>query len=354
VERIVGAAIVNRFPYVLAISVCRRDRSARHHARRRFRELLEGSGSAAVQLLAPGPALDQLQNVVAAIPQSDTGTRIAASGLDVRSAEGSHAPVFKDAYLVYEGQLAEPARPEPGTQLYPEPWLDCGSHRIYFLEVTAIQLRSDIADGRRHIHWRSLPSYRPHATPPPQSPATIANGRSRYQKPYTPHYAFPAPTTIAFTATRYRDDMAIQDLPRSLPTDVTLGNDDARWPCFFPCSLGMLTSRDGDRANLMPCGSTTIVSRQPFVIALCISYAQINDRYSARASLQIIQRSGRFGCAVPFIDPRVLDAIRYAGNTTLADDPRKLHNAGLRVLVGDQTPLLPDLPVQFEAKSSQR
>ena len=350
VERIVGAAIVNRFPYVLAISVCRQDISTRHHDRHCFRDLLERTGSVAVQLLPPGRELDRLEAAVARHSDRDAHRRIGASGLGFREAESSPAPVLVPAYLVYEGRLADPAVDADGNGLFHEPWLDCGSHRIYFFEVTTIQLRADIARGDTQIRWRSLPSYRPSQSRTSPVGSGRDPGSGSYQKPYTPHYAFPAPNTVAFESRRGRDGMVIGDIPRTLPADVMLGNDETRWPCFFPSSLGMITSSDGMQENLMPCGSTTIISRRPLVIAPCVSYATINERYAPRASLELIRQSGRFGCGVPFIDPRVLKAIRYAGNTTLSNDATKLEATGLSVISRDGPPLLPEMPIQFDCE----
>jgi len=46
--------------------------------------------------------------------------------------------------------------------------------------------------------------------------------------------------------------------------------------------------------TLIPCGSTTIVSRQPLVVAACVSYASINERYAPRASLELIRKAGHY------------------------------------------------------------
>ena len=90
----------------------------------------------------------------------------------------------------------------------------------------------------------------------------------------------------------------------------------------------------------MPCGSTTILSRSPLVIAPCVSYARINDRYAPRASLDIIRRTGRFGCSVPFVNDAIIDAMKYAGNMSLAHDPAKVANSGLGVLPSEYGPVL--------------
>jgi flavin reductase (DIM6/NTAB) family NADH-FMN oxidoreductase RutF len=141
--------------------------------------------------------------------------------------------------------------------------------------------------------------------------------------------------------------MAIKHLTRELEFD----NDKARWPCFFPQSAGIITTRGKDGSvNVMPCGSTTVVSRHPMAIAPCIGYADINERYAARASLRLIEESGYFGVGVPYIDDVVLDAIRYAGNTSLKDDPHKIGNLGLRVGEGEFVPILPDLPITYECE----
>jgi flavin reductase (DIM6/NTAB) family NADH-FMN oxidoreductase RutF len=111
----------------------------------------------------------------------------------------------------------------------------------------------------------------------------------------------------------------------------------------------MITSAAADGTpNLMPCGSTTIVSRHPLIIAPCVSYSAINERYAPRATLSLIRRTGSFVCGVPFIHETVLDAIRSAGNVSLASNPGKVRDAGLEVQAGERGPLMPALPVQFE------
>ena len=103
-------------------------------------------------------------------------------------------------------------------------------------------------------------------------------------------------------------------------------------------------------AGFIPCGSTTVVSRHPMVIAPCVSYASINERYAPRASVEIIRKAGAFSCGVPYIDDAIVHAIKYAGNNSLAVGPDKLARTGLRVAAGEWAPLLPDLPVSFECR----
>jgi flavin reductase (DIM6/NTAB) family NADH-FMN oxidoreductase RutF len=351
-EKVVGAQIVNRFPYVIAIGFCKEPLSERHHARREFTDALERNGSVAVQFLPPGSALDSAMNAITSIPEEQTYLRIAGSGLSTRKALTNPAPVFQDAYMVYEASLAKPGKDLEGEPIYPTPWVDAGSHRIYFLEIEMIQLRQDIAQGRSQILWRSLPAWEPQDGLRSRLAETASRRNSdRYKKGYTPHYAFPAAGTIAFEADGLEGGMAVKHLP-PLPEDqVEVDNDRARWPCFFPCSAGMITTwAEKGRPNLMPCGSTTVVSRHPMMIAPCVSYAAINVRYAPRATLEIIRRTGKFGCGVPFVHEAVLDAMRYAGNISFADDPEKVLHAGLEVEDCDWAPVLPALPVHFDCQ----
>src|SRR5262249_41078608 len=125
----------------------------------------------------------------------------------------------------------------------------------------------------------------------------------------------------------------------------------ARWPCFFPSSVGMITSwAEAGVPNLMPCGSTTILSRHPLVFAVAVSYAPINQRYAPRASLDILRKTGKFGVGVPFINDSVLDAMRYAGNTSLAVDSNKVANSGLSIYPFEWSPVLKALPLHFDCK----
>ena len=345
-EKVVGASVVNRFPYIVALSFCIEDLSDRHYARRAFCEALEATGTAAVQFIAPGLELDRAMGAIARVPDAETGDRISDSGLLTRRAITSDSPVFDDAYLVYEASLVDPVVDFEGHQLFDRPWTDVGSHRVYYLKISTIQLREDVASGRSQIKWRSLPAFEPRGSiGTDRGPSPLA--KAGYTKGYTPNYSFPSKGTIAFTADNVKDGMAVKVVKDSLITD----NDDARWPSFFPQSAGMITSRSVDGIdNVMPCGSTTVVSRHPLVIAPAISYASVNDRYALRESLDFILNSGWFGCGVPFIDDTVLDAIRYSGNLSLRDDAEKILNSGLIIESGDHVPVLRDFPIFYECK----
>lgn len=353
-ERISGASIVNRFPYIMAISVCRDELSPRHHGRHHFITLLERSGHCALQFLPAGSARDSILTVISHIPEGSTKLRVAATKLGTREAITGPSPVFADAYLVYEGRLAEPSHDFDGGEIFPAPWIDVGSHRLYFLEVTAIQLRSDIASGERRIHWRSLPTWESadERSVPTTYRATTPIARSTgYVKGYTPHYEFPADNTVAFEATDSAQGMSIRTMPKHAVDQIEINDDRARWPCFFPSSVGMITTwYDASTPNVMPCGSTTVISRSPFTIAPCVSYARINQRYAPRATLNTIRRTGRFGCSVPFLRDDIVNAIRLSGTCSIREQPDKVASCGLEVQSGGPTPVLPALPIHFECE----
>lgn len=351
-EKVVGPSIVNRFPYIAALSFCRETLSERHHVRGRFAELLEAGGTVAIQFMAQGEDLTRAMDVITGTPEDRTGERLDRAGLSTRPGQTVDAPVLDEAYLVYEGKLVEPGRDFSGDPIYPEPWADVGSHRIYFIEITAIQLRRDIAEGKSRIHWRGLPDWSTDpALPAPGGVRPKAGMAEHYQKGYTPLYSFPAANTVAFESDETAHGMAIKHLA-PLPEDqVEVDNDRARWPCFFPSPTGMITawSEDG-RANLMPCGSTTVVSRHPLIIAPCVSYSRINERYAPRASLDMIRRAGSFGCGVAYIDDALTEAIRYSGTTSFSADREKIAHAGLHASARERAPQITDLPIHFECE----
>jgi flavin reductase (DIM6/NTAB) family NADH-FMN oxidoreductase RutF len=347
-EKVVGPSIVNRFPYVVALSFCTDDLSPRHYARKSFCQKLEETGVAAVQFLVPGDDVDAAMEAINTVPDPETASRIGHTGLEVRRALTSEAPVFSSAYLVYEASLVTPMTDHLGIAVYDKPWVDVGSHRVYFLEINAILLREDIASGERQIRWTSLPSFRAVDPEIAQVERAVTSANGRYQKGYNPKYAFPSAGTIAFAADAHVDGMAVKHLSREDPW--ILDDDQARWPCFFPQSAPIITSRFGDRSNLMPCGSTTMVSRHPLVIAPCISYAEINQRYAPRASMELIRASGRFGVGVTYLDDGVVDAIKYAGNNSLKHVSDKLLKTGLVVDEWRGLPILPSLPVHFDCR----
>ena len=351
-EKVVGPAIVNRFPYILALSFCKQSLSERHHVRRIFTEMLERSGNVAVQFIPPGRNLNSAMNAIDSISEEHTCSRIDHSELPTRTGVTNNAPVFHSSYMVYEASLVKPCMDFEGIDIYSAPWIDVGSHRVYFLEINAIQLRQDIAEGRSQIKWRSLPAWQPQFKL--QSPVPVKGSYvkdQQYQKGYTTHYSFPTAGTTGFEADSIEDGMAIKHLPPLLENQIEVDNDRARWPCFFPASVGMITTwKSSGIPNMMPCGSITVVARSPFTIACCIAYAAINVRYAPRATLATIRQTGRFGCGVPFINDVIVDAIKYAGNISIARDPEKIAHAGLEVEQSDWAPLLPALPVHFDCE----
>ncbi|MGB0671055.1 MAG: flavin reductase [Rhodospirillales bacterium] len=349
-EKVVGASIVNRFPYIIALSFARKDLSPRHHARRNFCRMLESGRDAVVQFLEPGPDLNKVMEVIGSIDEAETASRIAKTGFAHRKGAMVSAPVFEAAYLAYEARLAQPARTFEGEPVLEQSWVDVGSHRIYFLEVKAIQLRDDIAEGRSQIKWKSMPDYEEPNRRTIQ--AGDLNRGGKYIKGYTPDYRFPAPGTIAFDRHSQANGMSVHLLGDRAADQVQVDNDKARWPCFFPSPVGMVTCwADDGEPNLMPCGSTTVVSRQPFVITPCISASAINQRYAPRASTDFIRARGRFNVGVPFIDSAVTAAVQYAGNFSFRDDPEKVARTGLAVSPASAgAPILSDLPITFECR----
>jgi flavin reductase (DIM6/NTAB) family NADH-FMN oxidoreductase RutF len=360
VEKVVGASIINRFPYVVALSLCRERLSARHYVRRTFMDAVERSGSVAVQFMMPTPSLQSLMTAVATIPEDQPQLRFTRAGLPTRRTSTGTPPVFEASYLIYECRLARPGLDFEGHSIYPEPWIDVGSHRVYFLEIQTILLREDIADGRAPVHWRSLPSWRggPAAAP---SNTTILRRRSEFLartafvKSYQPDYVFPSKGTIAFAADEYRSGYAIKHLP-PLPEDqVEVDNDQARWPCFFPSSAGLITVQDGQGSvGGMTCGSTTILARHPLTFGICVSYARINERYAQRASLDLLNVAERFGCGVPIYRSDVLEAISYLGNVSGRQDSAKLSSCGLTPVRYGSAIAFDELPLHYDCRIVDR
>ncbi len=358
IEKVVGAAIVNRFPYTLALSFCRTPLSTRHYERSEFMSLVEETGTVAVQFLFPGDELKQVMNAIASTEASDMPERLSKAANRYRPALRSPAPVIDGAYLIYEGRFVKPGPDFDGVPVNEAAWVDCGSHRIYMFEIETISLRRDIASGDKPIHWRSLPVWRRQdgnfATPSDKKPATLQHRKDQlarvgYQKSYRSDYVFPSPETIAFEGTP-SGDFSVLDVKPLEPGETEVENDKARWPCYFPSSVGIITARHGNKVAAFPCGSTSIMARHPFTVAICVSYGRINARYAPRASLDVIRSAGRFGCGVPIYDQTVLDAIAYLGNISLRDDPLKAKCSGLTPIELENGFCFAELPVHFDCR----
>lgn len=351
-EREVGATIVNRFPFVIAVSICVQPLSERHYARNQFIEILEKGERAAIQFFGPGEPIDKLNLAIKSYTDQQTTERINATGLSTRAALLSNCPVFSDAYMVYETRLVKPGKDFSGNPIYEKPYTEYGTHRVYYFEIEAIQLRHDIASGDCQIYWRSLPNWENKF---PLQNDVIPSGQPisdiKYKKSFSPHYYFPSENTVAFEYNKVMDGMAVKYLP-PLPEDqVEVDDDRARWPSFFPSSAGIITTWGEENIpNLMPCGSTSVLIRNPFCIGICVAYAEINIRYAPRGSLKALEKNGRFGCGVPFINPLITDAIKYAGNVSISNDKNKVENSGLEVWNDNWAPVLPALPLHFDCE----
>jgi flavin reductase (DIM6/NTAB) family NADH-FMN oxidoreductase RutF len=349
-EKVVGACIVNRFPYIIALSFCNNRISDRHYERKVFMKSLENSGTVAVQFLPPGADLDNVMNKIANIPDEDCYKRIKSTGLSTFKAQTNDARIFNSAYLAYEAKLVTPGKDFYQNPIFKSPYTDLGSHRVYYLEITAIQMSEVIAAEKEYIYWRSLPDWigkgEMESNKSRKSSSAIPEG---YKKGYTPHYCFPSENTISFESDYVKDGLAVKLMPPLQKDHVEVDNDKARWPCFFPSPLGIVTSYAEDGTpNMMPCGSVTILNRHPLTIGICIAYANINERYAARATLDFVRRNGRFGCGIPYIDEMVVDGIWYTGNVSFAKDRDKVKISGLNVRKGENSPILTDLPIHYD------
>lgn len=351
-EKVVGPSIVNRFPYIIALSFCRKKLSNRHYIRSSFMDMIEICGEVSVQFMDPS---DQLDRIMSDLSNTDgkEALKFSESGASARSGISVDVEAISDAYMVYEGKLVKPGTDFDGTSIFTDPYKDIGSHRVYYFEITAIQLREDIANGETQISWRALADWMPSEDIAKRTlnPVVDRYEHSGYTKSFTPNYFFPSKGTIGFVGDGFRDGMAYKFLPPLPENQVEVDNDKARWPCFFPSSLGIITTyNDAGFANIMPCGSTTVISRHPFTVAICVSYVQINDRYAARASLDFIRKQGYFGCGVGYIDDAVTEAILFTGTISMADYPNKANECGLKIEERELAPMISALPIHFECE----
>lgn len=352
-EIVPGVTIINRFPYVLSISLCRK-KTHKHEAEQlHFMEILERGGGAVVQFLPPGMNLDRVLHTTRSVPDNQSAIRLSKCGLPIRKALTNVSPIFDEAYLAFEACLVKPGKDFSGRSIYAHAWVDAGNYRTYFLEIKAIQLRQDIATGKNQIFWRNSPAWHPnHLWKKSISPVDDAMmNRLAYQKGFTPNYLFPASNTTAFEADGFDNGMAVKCLPPLPENQADMGNDEARWPCFFPTPLGMITSwAENGTPNLMPCGSITVLSRDPMIIACCVASSLINIRYTIRQSLNMIRQNGEFGCGLPFVHQAVTEAIKYTGNVSYKIDPQKIEHAGLTLANLPGSPCLAALPVHFNCE----
>ena len=238
-EKVVGASIVNRFPYTLALSFCRQPLSDRHYVRSTTMDTIEATGRVAVQFLRPGPALAQAMSAITKFPEDAMAERLRHAGPASCVGSVSKAPILDGAYLVYEGSLVRPGNDFEGNAVNAQPFIDCGSHRIYNFEIDAISLADEVASADRPVQWRSLPVWRGVAPTADDSEHAREDreqrlSRAKYVKSYRPDYVFPSPETIAFAGTPNNKGFSELNFEPFVQSQAEVDNDQARWPCFFP------------------------------------------------------------------------------------------------------------------------
>ena len=116
----------------------RKTLSQRHHPRKRFAEL-EAKGSVAIQFLTQSEELATAIKVIAETPDEKTSERLKLSRLSSRPGQTINVPILDDAYLA-EGKLVKPGK-DFQVQLFTRIPIQMLVPIVYFIEITAIQLR---------------------------------------------------------------------------------------------------------------------------------------------------------------------------------------------------------------------
>lgn len=349
VERVVGPSIVNRFPLIVAVSFCLQRLSRRHYPRRRFVEALRASGRACVQFLPQTEKLQAVLNAITAIDDDDCDKRLNHSGVATRRLPDDGPAVIETAYVAYDVESAVPHQDMYGNLVNQTFEHAVGSHALFLMEVRRILLLSNIAAGRQRVLWRSLASWQ---TDMLWGEGIATETQGKYTKGYTTKYFFPDPGARPYDGREEFHEYSVLAIERANASAPEMDPDKARWPCFFPSSVGMISTRGIDGIdNVTPCGSTAVVGRFPLTFSVCMAYAEFNERYTKRGCITALEETGKFGCGVPFDSPEMVRVIRHLGNTSIQDFPDKVKRSGATLAdenIAGVVPVIRQLPVHFD------
>jgi len=167
------------------------------------------------------------------------------------------------------------------------------------------------------------------------------------KKPFTPVYVYPNVKTPVFSGKKVN-----QKIFRKI-NDSYIKSSGTWWPAFFPTLIGLITSGNMKKHNIMTVSCLTVMNRLPFLLGMPI-FSQNNPQKKIRPrfTLGLIKKSKEFAVNIAYIDNRLTQAIRVCGSFSGWDGVDKFEKSGLTPAKAEciKSPIIQECPMNFECK----
>jgi len=327
IEKIVGAAIVNRFPLILALPISKKKISERHLDKTDFIKKFLNSDNISINLLNKKDLLNfKFKNHYL------NQIELSKKNIDFKN------NIIKNSYLSIDVKKKE---------LKQFTSINFNTHKLFFIPIKKFYVKKNLLKNEQ-ILWKPLPIIKKKI----KFYFEIFL-RKKYYKTFTNKYFYHFnKNNINYSKVISLKKYFLVKLKNFSNLQISkLNNDEAKWPIFFPSSLGIIGSFDKKKKiNFMPCGSTTVVNRYPFLFAVSISHRKFNKRYDLRYSLKNILDKGIATIGVPFNNLSLIKFINYMGNTSKFSSPNKIINTKFNFKITKFGPILTEIPINFGCK----
>lgn len=164
-------------------------------------------------------------------------------------------------------------------------------------------------------------------------------------KSYTPVYTYPNEKTPIFEGERINNKIV-----RKVDEDYVRSSK-AWWPCFFPTVIGLLSAGDEQEKNVMTISCITVMNRLPFMLGMPLYCEEDPEKgLKPRYTLSLIEKTGEFIINIPYINPKLIQAIEICGSYSGREGIDKFKEAKLTSVKGTyvNSPLIKDCVMNFE------
>lgn len=323
IERVTSTTIINRFPLILSISIPSKRLSKRHLNKKIIIENLTHSGRIYLSLMDD-------KNLKTIKFENEYRNKIIDSSLELLNKQN----FLKNSYLSINLKYLKKV-----------PYKS--SHTILLFEVDKIYINQKSL--KKNICWKPLPNLKKNLNFLYENDKKDNQRIKNFKNNYKYRFNLKNPNYLRIVKHKNFYEVFLKKIDLS---KKTLNDEQAKWPFFFPTSLGIISSIDksNNQFNVMPCGSTHIISRAPFSIGIAISKLQYNNRYKLRSSLLNISNNNKFVCSVPFASKDLIKFINYSGNVSAFDNVDKISSIKLNTLKCKYGLLFRELPFNYLCK----
>lgn len=325
VEKLTGATVVNRFPLIIGFSISSKNLSRRHVNKTSIIKKLVTNKKFSINLI-------EHKNIDKLITKNSFYNNIHIDKLNVEK----HFDCINFAYQSIECKFLRKIK------IY--------SHTLILAEINKITInKKDIK--KKYLLWKPLPEINKKIL------FTLKkNTKIDYMKRFTNNYRYDfLNNSDHYIRSKENKNFISYKIKKfKLSEQIKLNNNQAKWPIFFPSSLGIIGSSKNNKPNFMPCGSTFVVSRFPMTIGIAISHSKINERYRFRNTLNNIIKNKKFTVGVPFNNAKLIKWINFMGNITSVDHPKKMDFMNFNYKKNNYGPYLNEIPITLMCESVKK